>query len=386
MTQGLEQRLEEYYAPVPPAPGGLQAGREQFLAEAARLHAVLPVAVVAQRGVRHRRRGWALAYQLLSVVLLIALGLGVTGGGMALASTDSLPGDLLYPVKLTVEDVRLSLAKDPATRAMQTMGYVSERADELSMLVMLGDVVPGESVQRMLQQMDQVMMHISQASPEEAPGLLARYAETVRVQQLTLARIQGESHDGMQLAVYTALQAMEQTYSDVHYAQVDPAQEQYQLRFAQDNPGASGASDVAEPAEKPAGGGLALPANKPPEETPVAAITPAKVGEENSQKPVGTPIPTGTCKDCPGNGLEPGETSGPNPDSRQAEDPASAGAGSDAVVAVTGEAPGPADGQEPQQNQNKSSDSGSGSASAPDGRGSDVPPRMRRRVIPQGEF
>jgi hypothetical protein len=240
----------------------------------------------------------------------------------------------------------------------------------------------------MLQQMDQVMMHISQASPEEAPGLLARYAETVRVQQLTLARVQGESHDGMQLAVYTALQAMEQTYNDVHYAQADPKQEQYQIRVANDEPGPAEESEIAQPAEKPAGDGPVLPANKAPEETPVAAMTPVKVGEGNNQKPVGTPIPTGTCRDCPGNGLEPGKVTGPNPDSEQLETPAPTGAGSDAVAAVTGseEAPGPAEEQEPQQMGGYQNKSNPDAANAPDGRGSDVPPRMRRRVIPQGEF
>ena len=48
------------------------------------------------------RRGWVMALMVIGILL-------VSGGGVALASGDSMPDSLLYPVKLATEEVQLAL-------------------------------------------------------------------------------------------------------------------------------------------------------------------------------------------------------------------------------------------------------------------------------------
>jgi hypothetical protein len=62
----------------------------------------------------------------LSVVLLI---------GTGFASAKSMPGDILYPVKIASEQTRLLFVTDPVQRLELQLAYDSERVDEVEALV-----------------------------------------------------------------------------------------------------------------------------------------------------------------------------------------------------------------------------------------------------------
>jgi hypothetical protein len=71
---------------------------------------------------------------VMSIILIATLILSLLGGGTAYASQTSLPGDLLYAVKLTVEDALLSLS--PEGRAADlSLQYAGERVEELKGLI-----------------------------------------------------------------------------------------------------------------------------------------------------------------------------------------------------------------------------------------------------------
>jgi len=55
----------------------------------------------------------------------------IVGGGVTAASANALPGDALYPVKLTVDDLRLSLTGDPAARAQLEQQLQAARQQEV---------------------------------------------------------------------------------------------------------------------------------------------------------------------------------------------------------------------------------------------------------------
>ena len=61
----------------------------------------------------------------------------VSGTAAALASTSALPGDLLYPVKRGIEDVRGAVGGD-AARAATELDFARERLDEAEQLVLRG--------------------------------------------------------------------------------------------------------------------------------------------------------------------------------------------------------------------------------------------------------
>lgn len=78
------------------------------------------------------QRVFRLGMVLLLAVILVA---GVSGTGLVNASSGSLPGDRLYPIKLTWEDIRLKLALSQADRVSLEKSYENERVDEINHLI-----------------------------------------------------------------------------------------------------------------------------------------------------------------------------------------------------------------------------------------------------------
>jgi hypothetical protein len=74
---------------------------------------------------------WArVAVSIVVVVILVSM----LAGGTAYAAQSSLPGDLLYPVKIGTEDVRLLIAGDSAAKAKLNLQFAQTRLEEMSNL------------------------------------------------------------------------------------------------------------------------------------------------------------------------------------------------------------------------------------------------------------
>ena len=78
------------------------------------------------------QRVFHLGMAFLLAVILVA---GVGGTSLVNASSGSLPGDRLYPVKLTWEDIRLKLALSPEDRVSLEKSFTNERVDEINHLI-----------------------------------------------------------------------------------------------------------------------------------------------------------------------------------------------------------------------------------------------------------
>lgn len=115
---------------APPPPGGLKAGRQRLLQEAARLN-------IAEhdRAAARRPSGWlslqalmrrsAIVVTLASILLVILLGRGTIA-----ASANSLPGDALYPVKRMAEQFQLVFTVNPQAKALLIQELDQRRRDE----------------------------------------------------------------------------------------------------------------------------------------------------------------------------------------------------------------------------------------------------------------
>ena len=77
--------------------------------------------------------------KLITIAAILSLLLG--GGISAVAAQDSLPGDLLYPVKTLVEDVELGLATNPETEFEIALKHAFKRFEEINTLVGEGEPV-----------------------------------------------------------------------------------------------------------------------------------------------------------------------------------------------------------------------------------------------------
>lgn len=79
----------------------------------------------------------------VAVVLIVALGVLVAGGGVVAASDSAKPGDVLYPIDTAVENVRLGLTNNPIKEAGLRTDLATERVLEASqVLAETGAVTP----------------------------------------------------------------------------------------------------------------------------------------------------------------------------------------------------------------------------------------------------
>jgi hypothetical protein len=149
-----------------------------------------------------------LAYKVLAAVMAVVVAVAGMGGSVLLAA-DSLPGQLLYPVKLISEDVSLALTLDPASRAELALDYASERVQEMERLLQRGEDVPDSVVARLTRQMEQAMVEIARSRPEEVPALLERVTERTRIDQQALDDAAAGVGEETQARLHEASQVME---------------------------------------------------------------------------------------------------------------------------------------------------------------------------------
>jgi hypothetical protein len=81
-------------------------------------------------------------FQRLAFSTVLASVLLLSGTGLVKASSATLPGDNLYPVKRTWEDLRLLLVFSPQHRDVLESEYEQERLDEVSQVLQTGRTVP----------------------------------------------------------------------------------------------------------------------------------------------------------------------------------------------------------------------------------------------------
>lgn len=80
---------------------------------------------------RRRRRLGFLRPSFAYITLLIAFVLTASGVGVASASASALPGNLLYNVKLGIEETRLVLSQNPSSDAELLIHFADTRLDEV---------------------------------------------------------------------------------------------------------------------------------------------------------------------------------------------------------------------------------------------------------------
>jgi hypothetical protein len=189
----MAQVTRRYYDAVPQAPGGLAAGRERLLAVAAQQRARGVSTTSTSRTTIARGKGrnmkLVLAARLIAVLLAAVVVTAALAGGAIWAAEDSLPGDVLYPIKLAVEDVRLAFASAPADQVDLALQFAEERANDVRALVATGRQVPDETIARMEQHIEHALTQAAWASDEEIANLLMRIAKRLRVQERILEEV-----------------------------------------------------------------------------------------------------------------------------------------------------------------------------------------------------
>ena len=157
-------------------------GRALFLAQAARTRQEL------SRYPDLNLAGWLgrtwKGYSTASITLaiIIILGIMVAGGGTVYAAQDSLPNEVLYPIKILSEDVRVELAPSQQAELDLLLEFSQRRGEEIVALVSL-QITPNENVQtRFEQQIQQALQIAGNMDDTGTVESLTRIHETMTIQ------------------------------------------------------------------------------------------------------------------------------------------------------------------------------------------------------------
>ena len=152
---------------------------------------------------------WAAALATILVVLLVGVGAVAT-------SSDALPGESLYWVKRTTEQVRLAIAFSESSKARLQLALAERRVDELSRLTGRGDTEFTASL------IDDLRHHLQEAQSEVAAVKDQETAADLRAKlessaSTQLARIQDElvaAATEVQPTVSAAFSAVSEEYGE----------------------------------------------------------------------------------------------------------------------------------------------------------------------------
>jgi hypothetical protein len=285
---------------MPPA-AALAADREKFLSEIAQMQ---PQPVSS--GPLVRLKGWLarrfpkrtletsrpkekrqMVVLLAKATLIFSLIFG-SAGGVAVLSADSLPGSLLYPAKLAVEQVRLNFASGPADRAMLHLELAQVRVQEMEQLAQAGDA-PGEATLNRLQTHLERGLNLAARLPEESMlDWLSQARQMAQMGDRTLRRTQDQANAPAQEALQQARRMLRQMGEEAEAGLQDP--HTFRQRRTQSRP------DEAPP----------QPTLEPDPGNPGDTLAPCETGD---CEPAGDEHHNGPQPDQPG----PGEPGG-NPD------------------------------------------------------------------------
>ena len=348
---GARDRLSAL-APVPAVPADtLAARRRQFLTTARtykrQVVSVHPfqrfmawVRPVQRIGPSAQRTGrLALVPALARVAIAFVLVLSIAGGTVV-AAQSSLPDSPLYGIKLTAEDTRLKLARDPSQQVTLAMAFASERTREMEQLAIANRPVGNLVSLRLENQLDSALSAAARAPEPEMLRLLDQVRATAETQERALAQAQVNAlrEPGTQDALRQAEQAITQARQQAESGLADPNAFRNRYRHEQSVPVQPTSEATATP-QPPTPTALAQPTatleatvTPPPSHTPQASVTSqhnqAGTGQPPTSVPgpqiTGTPQPTGPgpqptpgqgvpgpqATDKPGGGPSPGGNGG----------------------------------------------------------------------------
>jgi hypothetical protein len=138
----------------------------------------------------NRMRPGALAARVVMLIMLVAV--LVTGGGAATvyASQDSLPGDITYPVKTWVEDMRLSLAAGPQAELDLNLAFAERRMVELARLLENEGALPSQPLLRLQNHLQRALEVTGEVTQEQALPAMERVRLTLLTNQQLMLQLQ----------------------------------------------------------------------------------------------------------------------------------------------------------------------------------------------------
>jgi hypothetical protein len=340
----------------------VQAGRQAFLNEAASLRPT-----VSARPPR-RLTGWISNFSLetkstqerspmfalvIKLVLVLAVMFGGAGVTAAVAQS-SLPNEALYPIKMLLEDVQLSLAASPEAQIDAQLDHAQQRVREMAQLTDQGAMIPTDVPVRLQTQLQAALQIAAQLDDQHLQAALDRL-------QL---RTQDQLREMDRLHLNDAAQVLTQARAMAQLGQRDP--QQFRARVGSgrpaDAPPQPAMTPQADPSRTPAGPRTSITPqpSRTPQHTPQPQLTNTPQnhnygpGLQGTSQPATTPVGQGD-----------GREYGPGPQATNA--PGSGGEPQGDRDGLGGNGPGSNASPEPGSSDNGGSDSGGDNGSGDNG-------------------
>ena len=205
-TKSVQSALDVLRRVPAPEPEAWEAAKEAYLSEVRTLAAEAETTEpsVGRRGWMAGLRMWIesrIGEDKMQLVYKVVIALMVVLGGSAgtvRASQESLPGSLLYPVKLQWEQWRLDATRDASQEAVQAMAMAQTRMDEIERLREHEKAVPQAVLVRYRDQIGRALAASEELDDEQRERVQAQIAAMIEAnlreaQQLSAGDDGGES-------------------------------------------------------------------------------------------------------------------------------------------------------------------------------------------------
>ena len=186
-------------------PAVVESGRADFIERARSLPKAVSPAHPERRkwwkNIRRKERSKMLSLARVALALVMAFG---AAGGTVAAAQASEPGDVLYPVKIASEDLRLALTSDSEQAFELLLDYAQERFEEIDALSEEGEAIPLQVTQRLQEHFQQALQEASCFDDENLTQAMERVAVMTQQQsqvfQQKQAQDAGNAEDALQQA------------------------------------------------------------------------------------------------------------------------------------------------------------------------------------------
>ena len=163
-----------------------------------------------------RRFSFTTATAVAAAVILVA------GTTTVLAAQGSLPNDFLYPVKTSVESLRLAFTWSPTARADYHIQLARDRAAELAEMSRRGRNIDPATLEAAIDQLDRAVTEIAGLAPPYIAGRLEHLAEATAGSQTLLAQALLAAHETGRRPLETALDALQRGAMIAEVAETSP--------------------------------------------------------------------------------------------------------------------------------------------------------------------
>jgi len=177
-------------------------GREKFLSQAKNIQPRrTPTRASKTRVGTPLRKSWAPRMATILAVVFFALS---SIGGTVYAAQDSMPDDLLYPVKTLTEDIRIGLESDPEERLNLYASFANRRMEEIEAQIQAGEEISPKALARLEKHSEMMLQQVAQVGEKGLENALMQVQQALEKQNQMMEKLQeqtpGPGENGLLIA------------------------------------------------------------------------------------------------------------------------------------------------------------------------------------------